>query len=459
MAVPEPYICIPGVPNFRDIGGYAIASETNQQFRRNVVFRSALPRYILDDGSERARNKMQMLGIGAVFDLRSEPEFLAVRAYDRRKHLLPEMHRVSAPVFRPEEYNSDFLADQYMESGCGPEGFVQTFNTILEAASHPENKARPFAQILEHLSPKSNQPSTQPLLIHCDLGMDRTAVICGLILSLCGVSDQDVAKDYHQSETELAVHLEKCAAEFKSHSVFKYVRGTADDAKTLHSVREDNMVRFLESLREKHGSIEQCIKDHNLLDDEGISRFKANMIVDAATNQSAATSQHASNHKIIGTQQPNKTYTDRKSTRVVALRSSGEVAVIHVKVGNYYKLPGGGIKADESHPDAALREVKEETGAVIALRGSYFATTEEYRFHLHQTSYCYLADVLDDTGEPCLTDEEIADGFTHQWMSIYEATEVMAAAEPTTEFGCFVKERDTYVLAVAAKVIGARLGK
>lgn len=52
--------------------------------------------------------------------------------------------------------------------------------------------------------------------------------------------------------------------------------------------REDNMLHFLKSLRKKHGSIEQCIKDHKLLDDEGISRLKNNMIVDAATNKSTA---------------------------------------------------------------------------------------------------------------------------------------------------------------------------
>lgn len=169
----------------------------------------------------------------------------------------------------------------------------------------------------------------------------------------------------------------------------------------------------------------------------------------------AASNNHALNHKVIGTTQPDKLYTDRKSTRVVALKPSGEVAVIYVKVGNYYKLPGGGIEAGESHSDAALREVKEETGAMVALRSGYFATTEEFRFHLHQTSYCYLADVLDDTGEPCLTEEELADGFIHEWINIYKALEVMNAAEPTTEFGCFVKERDTYVLAVAAKIIEA----
>lgn len=121
MTVSEPYICIPGVPNFRDIGGYPIASEKTKQVRRNVVYRSALPRDILDGGSKRAQNKLQTLNINQVFDLRSETEFLDVRAYDWRQWLCSEMHRVSAPVFQPEEYNSDLLADQYMESGCGPE--------------------------------------------------------------------------------------------------------------------------------------------------------------------------------------------------------------------------------------------------------------------------------------------------------------------------------------------------
>lgn len=48
------------------------------------------------------------------------------------------------------------------------------------------------------------------------------------------------------------------------------------------------MLHFLKSLRKKHGSIEQCIKNHDLLDDEGISRLREAMIVDAATNQSTA---------------------------------------------------------------------------------------------------------------------------------------------------------------------------
>ncbi|KAM6481178.1 NUDIX hydrolase domain-like protein [Trichoderma sp. SZMC 28011] len=168
----------------------------------------------------------------------------------------------------------------------------------------------------------------------------------------------------------------------------------------------------------------------------------------------ATPSSNTPNHKIIGTKDPAKSYTDRKSTRVIALKPSGEIAIIYVKEGNYYKLPGGGIEADESPTEAALREVKEETGAIVALRSTdCFATTEEFRFQQHQVSYCYLADVLDDAGEPCLTEEELADGFVHQWMTMSKALEVMSAAKPTTEFGCFVKERDIYVLAEAKRLI------
>lgn len=168
----------------------------------------------------------------------------------------------------------------------------------------------------------------------------------------------------------------------------------------------------------------------------------------------ATSSSNTPNHKIIGTKDPAKSYTDRKSTRVVALKPSGEIAIIYVKEGNYYKLPGGGIEADESPTEAALREVKEETGAIVALRSTdYFATTEEFRFQQHQVSYCYLADVVDDAGEPCLTEEELADGFVHQWMTVNKALEAMYAVQPTTEFWSFVRERDIFVLTKALQLI------
>jgi 8-oxo-dGTP pyrophosphatase MutT (NUDIX family) len=156
--------------------------------------------------------------------------------------------------------------------------------------------------------------------------------------------------------------------------------------------------------------------------------------------------------KVIGTEKADVSYTDRQAVRVVAFNPDGEVAIIYAKRDNYYKLPGGGIEPDEDHATAAKREFQEETGGAIELRSSNcIATTKEFRFHLRQVSYCYVADLVDDTGEPNLSDEEIEDGLGHLWVSVEEAKRLMAAAVPTSEFGRFVKERDIYLLDEATK--------
>jgi protein tyrosine/serine phosphatase len=85
---------------------------------------------------------------------------------------------------------------------------------MLSAASHPENTARPYAAILEHLATGSNP---DPLLIHCQAGKDRTAVVCALILSLCGVSDDVVADEYSLSNHG----LKPCHGELVAHLLQK----------------------------------------------------------------------------------------------------------------------------------------------------------------------------------------------------------------------------------------------
>lgn len=138
----------------------------------------------------------------------------------------------------------------------------------------------------------------------------------------------------------------------------------------------------------------------------------------------------------------------------MALTNSAEIAIIYVKKGNYFKLPGGGIEEDEDHHIAAQREVEEETGAKVLVRQvDCIATTEEFPNDLHQISYCYFADVLDTTGSPSLTEEERIDGISHQWMPINEALEAMAAVKPTSDLGLYIQERDIYLLTEAKKKI------
>lgn len=156
--------------------------------------------------------------------------------------------------------------------------------------------------------------------------------------------------------------------------------------------------------------------------------------------------------KVIGTKNLLKTYTDRFAVRVVAFDATGHVAILSAQHDNYYKLPGGGIEAGKDHAAAAHREFAEGTGGVIELRDSgCVATTIEFRGHLRQVSYSCCADLVDGSGEPSLTEEEIEDGLEHMWVSVGEAKRLMAEAEPTSEFGKSVRERDMYLLNEATR--------
>jgi 8-oxo-dGTP diphosphatase len=156
--------------------------------------------------------------------------------------------------------------------------------------------------------------------------------------------------------------------------------------------------------------------------------------------------------KIIGTKEAGVQYVERQAVRVIAFNTSGHIAVIHAQRDNYYKLPGGGIDPGEDHLVAVQREMQEETGAMIRVRErGCVAITEEFRNNLHQLSFCYCADLVDDAGHPNLTKEEVDDQLRHLWLPIDVAKERMAAAVPTSTLGQFIKERDLYLLGEATK--------
>lgn len=149
----------------------------------------------------------------------------------------------------------------------------------------------------------------------------------------------------------------------------------------------------------------------------------------------------------------------RRAGRAVAFDSAGNIGILHVSKRNYHKLPGGGQEGDESIESALKRECLEEIGCDVE-PFSEVGEIIEYRdkWSLKQHSYCYLANVMGDKGEPDFTPEEKDSGFEIKWVTIEEAIRLLENDSPTDYDGGFIQIRDSSFLK-EAKILLENLDK
>jgi 8-oxo-dGTP diphosphatase len=148
-----------------------------------------------------------------------------------------------------------------------------------------------------------------------------------------------------------------------------------------------------------------------------------------------------------------KRFRTRNAARAV-LFDGPSIALLHVTKLNYHKLPGGGVEKGEDMAAALKRECLEEVGTEIEA-GKEVGSIVEYRgkFHLVQTSHCYLARVVGDKGEPSFTQSEIDEGFGLMWTTPKEAVRLLKKDVPTDYEGKFIIERDLVFLERALEML------
>lgn len=154
------------------------------------------------------------------------------------------------------------------------------------------------------------------------------------------------------------------------------------------------------------------------------------------------------------------TYIDqvREIARAVVFNQRGEVALTKLladdKFGHrdYYELPGGGVNTGETHEQAVLREVEEETGFEGEIVSELGIVTDFYNLiHRENHNHYYLVKAHKFIGTR-LEEKEKQLIEKIVWVSIKEAQELFFRMNDSMLSG-LVKRRESPILDLAAKIL------
>ena len=162
--------------NMRDLGGYPAANGRFTQYGR--VYRSDCPSAFNTED----RAWLQRLNLRTVIDMRSSAECEDVPSAYRT---IPGVSYYRCPFTIGAKY---------------PESEEDIPNTYLAMFADEENMARILAQIAA---------AEGAVVFHCVAGKDRTGVVAATLLTMAGVSFDDVLADYQVSRTYLREFLQK----------------------------------------------------------------------------------------------------------------------------------------------------------------------------------------------------------------------------------------------------------
>lgn len=120
----------------------------------------------------------------------------------------------------------------------------------------------------------------------------------------------------------------------------------------------------------------------------------------------------------------------RLSSRGIVINSDNKIAILNKRNNNEYKLVGGGIDNNEDPRTAFEREVLEEAGCKIKI-DDFLGTVKEERTNNNfvQTSYIYVAHVIEDTKKLELTQKEIDEGARLIWLELEDAINIIKECE------------------------------
>ena len=224
---------IPGIQNFRDMGGYP-SYPTQKQLRWGMLYRSAQ----IDSLECYSRRELKNIGIKTIVDLRSESE---LKGHTPLQEGFQEQKIKSDTVYRMvERMNRELVMNYHHE-------YRQIFDILLDSANYP-------------------------VVIHCSSGKGRTGIASALILASLGVNSDIIMEDYRLSNDYFNIPS-------ASRYAYNLPARSQEAITTVYSAREDFLNAAKEEIERRYGDVETYLERGIGLKKEEIKKLQSILLV------------------------------------------------------------------------------------------------------------------------------------------------------------------------------------
>lgn len=221
-------INIPGIQNFRDMGGYR-SSTTNKEVRWGMLYRSAQ----IDTLENSSYKELKNIGIKTIIDLRSQPELT------QKSPLQKGFNVIHIPIQTGDMTHILQNIQQGAIRNDTVHQIVKQMNRELVLKHQKE-----YRQIFDVLLDKNNYP----IVINCSSGKGRTGIAAALIFASLGVSHEVILEDYRLSNEFFNI---PAASRF----AYSLPPRAQEAITTLFSAREDFLMAAKEEIDRYYGDI------------------------------------------------------------------------------------------------------------------------------------------------------------------------------------------------------------